>query len=70
MSCTILCEADLTGRKVEIIVPISLTPLQKHVYKGILERNADILKAIAASRRKRIAKNGELPQTAKPAGVP
>jgi len=52
---------------VEIIVPISLTPLQKHVYKGILERNADILKTIAVSRRKRIAKASETPNKVAPA---
>lgn len=40
--------------QVEIIVPISLTPLQKHVYRGILERNAEILEAIAKARRRKI----------------
>lgn len=40
----------------EIIVPISLTPLQKNVYKSILERNADVLKAIAEARRKKAKK--------------
>ena len=53
--------ALISGYQVEIIVPISLTPLQKHVYKGILERNAEILKAITAARRKKIAKNTETP---------
>ncbi|ORY30527.1 SNF2 family N-terminal domain-domain-containing protein [Naematelia encephala] len=42
--------------KVEIIVPISLAPLQKQVYKSILERNAELLKAIADAKRKRISR--------------
>jgi hypothetical protein len=40
-------------RKIEIIVPISLTPIQKRVYRGILEKNADIIKAVMAQRKKR-----------------
>ena len=34
-------------------MPISLSPIQKNVYKGILERNAEALKAIAAAKMKR-----------------
>jgi hypothetical protein len=37
-------------------VPISLTPLQKNVYKTILEKNVDVLKAIAEARRKKAKK--------------
>jgi hypothetical protein len=50
----VIFDVKLILLQIEIIVPISLAPLQKHVYKGILERNADILKAIAEARRKRI----------------
>ncbi|KAL7423006.1 hypothetical protein Q5752_002304 [Cryptotrichosporon argae] len=39
--------------KVEIIVPISLSPLQKGLYKSILQRNADIIDAMLEARRKR-----------------
>ena len=35
----------------EIIVPISLRPLQKQLYKGVLEKNADLLEAILAGKR-------------------
>lgn len=37
-------------------MPISLTPLQKNVYKTILEKNVDVLKAIAEARRKKAKK--------------
>jgi SNF2 family DNA or RNA helicase len=40
--------------QIEIIVPISLSPLQKHVYKGVLEKNAELLEAILESRKKRL----------------
>ncbi|ORY25961.1 SNF2 family N-terminal domain-domain-containing protein [Naematelia encephala] len=46
----------LPPKSVEIIVPISLAPLQKQVYKSILERNAELLKAIADAKRKRISR--------------
>jgi hypothetical protein len=63
-----LWKADLL--QIEIIVPISLTPLQKSVYKGILEKNAEILKAVTEARRKRapkaIAPATEPQDTAKP----
>ena len=39
--------------QIEIIVPISLTPIQKRVYRGILEKNADIIKAVMAQRKKK-----------------
>ncbi|KIR36110.1 pol II transcription elongation factor [Cryptococcus deuterogattii MMRL2647] len=39
--------------KVEIIVPISLTPLQKQMYKGIFENHADIIQDILKARQKR-----------------
>ncbi|ORX37279.1 SNF2 family N-terminal domain-domain-containing protein [Kockovaella imperatae] len=42
--------------KIEIIVPISLAPLQKNVYKTILERNADLLKAIGEARQRKVQK--------------
>ncbi|TPX66605.1 hypothetical protein SpCBS45565_g04370 [Spizellomyces sp. 'palustris'] len=32
--------------KIETLVPVSLTPLQKELYKAILARNSDILKSI------------------------
>ncbi|OCF38336.1 hypothetical protein I317_07902 [Kwoniella heveanensis CBS 569] len=40
--------------KIEIIVPISLSPLQKQVYKGVFERNADLIQAILLARQKRL----------------
>lgn len=40
----------------EIIVPISLAPLQKNIYKTVLERNAEVLKAIAASKARKARK--------------
>ncbi|WVQ96611.1 hypothetical protein IAU59_003716 [Kwoniella sp. CBS 9459] len=40
--------------KIEIIVPISLSPLQKQVYKGVFERNADLIQAILRARQKRL----------------
>ncbi|WVQ73256.1 hypothetical protein IAR50_002824 [Cryptococcus sp. DSM 104548] len=44
--------------KVEIIVPITLTPVQKQVYKGIFERNADVIREILRVRQRRLkAKN-------------
>ncbi|OWZ62862.1 hypothetical protein AYX15_05060 [Cryptococcus neoformans] len=39
--------------KVEIIVPISLTPLQKQMYKGIFENHAEIIQDILKARQKR-----------------
>ncbi|KAK8858701.1 hypothetical protein IAR55_002930 [Kwoniella newhampshirensis] len=39
--------------KIEIIVPISLSPLQKQVYKGIYEKNADVIQAILQARQKK-----------------
>jgi hypothetical protein len=39
--------------QIEIIVPISLTPIQKRVYRGILEKNADLIKAVMAQRKKK-----------------
>jgi len=45
-----------SSRQVEIIVPISLAPLQKNIYKTILERNADVLKAIAENKAKKARK--------------
>ncbi|WVF69124.1 hypothetical protein IAT40_003898 [Kwoniella sp. CBS 6097] len=44
--------------KIEIIVPISLSPLQKQVYKGVFERNADLIKAILQARQKRLRAAG------------
>lgn len=41
------------NKQIEIIVPISLTPIQKRVYRGILEKNADIIKAVMAQRKKK-----------------
>ncbi|WWC62726.1 uncharacterized protein I303_105323 [Kwoniella dejecticola CBS 10117] len=40
--------------KIEIIVPISLTPLQKQVYKGIFEKNSDLIQAILRARKKKL----------------
>ncbi|WWC88517.1 uncharacterized protein L201_003428 [Kwoniella dendrophila CBS 6074] len=40
--------------KIEIIVPISLTPLQKQVYKGVFEKNAELIQAILKARRRRL----------------
>jgi hypothetical protein len=40
-------------KQIEIIVPISLTPIQKRVYRGILEKNADLIKAVMAQRKKK-----------------
>lgn len=34
-------------------MPISLTPIQKHVYRGILEKHADLIRAVMANRKKR-----------------
>ncbi|ODO05160.1 hypothetical protein L198_01848 [Cryptococcus wingfieldii CBS 7118] len=39
--------------KVEIIVPITLSPMQKQVYKGIFERNAEVIQEILRVRQKR-----------------
>lgn len=39
----------------EIIVPVSMRPLQKKVYKSVLERNAQVMKALAQAH----AKGGE-----------
>jgi len=41
------------NKQIEIIVPISLTPIQKRVYRGILEKNADLIKAVMAQRKKK-----------------
>ena len=57
-------------RQIEIIVPISLTPIQKHVYKSILERNAEILKAIAQSRKRRTGTKIEGPTGPTREGAP
>ncbi|KAJ9100517.1 hypothetical protein QFC21_003560 [Naganishia friedmannii] len=37
--------------KNEIIVPLTMRPLQKEVYRGILERNADLMEALARINR-------------------
>jgi hypothetical protein len=39
--------------QIEIIVPISLTPIQKKVYKSVLEKHADLIQAVMAQRKKR-----------------
>lgn len=31
----------------EIIVPLTMRPLQKQVYRGILERNADLMELLS-----------------------
>ena len=49
-------------------MPISLSPIQKNVYKGILERNAEALKAIAAAKMKR-SKNKSLKNVSGGGGV-
>lgn len=36
-----------TNHQNEIIVPLTMRPLQKEVYRGILERNADLMEALA-----------------------
>ncbi|WRT67913.1 uncharacterized protein IL334_004887 [Kwoniella shivajii] len=40
--------------KIEIIVPISLTPLQKQVYKGVFERNAELIQVLLRARKKKL----------------
>ncbi|WVR06458.1 hypothetical protein IAU60_003489 [Kwoniella sp. DSM 27419] len=40
--------------KIEIIVPISLSPIQKQVYKSVFERNAELIQAIIQARKKRL----------------
>lgn len=42
--------------QIEIIVPISLTPVQKKIYKGILERHADLIQAVMQQRKKKAPK--------------
>lgn len=39
--------------QIEIIVPISLSSMQKEIYRGIYEKNADLLAAIVESRKKK-----------------
>ncbi|EIW67468.1 hypothetical protein TREMEDRAFT_40234, partial [Tremella mesenterica DSM 1558] len=39
--------------KVEIIVPISMMQLQKSVYKGILEKNAELIRSLLAAKKKK-----------------
>jgi hypothetical protein len=39
-----------------MIVPISLTRLQKEVYRGILERNGELLLALSQAQAKKRAK--------------
>ncbi|WWD18597.1 hypothetical protein CI109_103050 [Kwoniella shandongensis] len=46
--------------KIEIIVPISLAPLQKQVYKGIFEKNADVIQAILRARQKKNRAGGQV----------
>jgi hypothetical protein len=46
-------QQELTTQ-IEIIVPISLTPIQKHVYRGILEKHADLIRAVMAGRKKKV----------------
>ncbi|WVN90608.1 uncharacterized protein L203_105849 [Cryptococcus depauperatus CBS 7841] len=40
--------------KVEIIVPITLTPLQKQVYKSIIEKNVEVIQEILKVRQKKM----------------
>nr|XP_019045482.1 hypothetical protein I302_05872 [Kwoniella bestiolae CBS 10118]OCF24412.1 hypothetical protein I302_05872 [Kwoniella bestiolae CBS 10118] len=40
--------------KIEIIVPISLTPIQKQVYKSVFEKNSEVIQAILRARKKRM----------------
>lgn len=37
----------------EIIVPISLTPIQKQIYRSVLEKNAEFIQAILQQRKKK-----------------
>ena len=39
--------------QVEIIVPISLTPIQKQVYRSVLEKNAEFLQAMLQQKNKK-----------------
>ena len=39
--------------EIEIIVPISLSPLQKHLYRLIVDRNVEHIKAVAEARQKK-----------------
>ena len=43
---------------VQIIVPVLMSPLQKELYKDILGKNADLLKAICSGDKKRQVKGG------------
>ncbi|WWC96240.1 hypothetical protein V866_003107 [Kwoniella sp. B9012] len=40
--------------KIEIIVPISLTAIQKQIYKGVFEKNSELIQAILRARKKRM----------------
>lgn len=46
-----LCEQALIASSAvlqnEIIVPLTMRPLQRNVYKSILEKNADLMQALA-----------------------
>lgn len=54
--------SEYADSQVEIIVPISLSPAQKKVYKGILEHNAELLKAMLNSRQKKVRKAKPKPE--------
>ncbi len=36
----------------EMIVPLSMRPLQKQVYRSIMEKNADLMEALARANQK------------------
>ncbi|WVQ83032.1 hypothetical protein IAT38_005170 [Cryptococcus sp. DSM 104549] len=60
--------------KVEIIVPITLTTLQKQMYKGVIEKNADVIQSIIQQRQRRAkaidkAREAAVEQEKKDAGV-
>ncbi|OCF72795.1 hypothetical protein I204_06024 [Kwoniella mangroviensis CBS 8886] len=40
--------------KIEIIVPISLTAIQKQIYKGVFEKNSELIQAILRARKRRM----------------
>ena len=42
----------------QVIVPVSMSPLQKQLYKSILGKNADLLRAIFGGERRYTAKGG------------
>jgi hypothetical protein len=49
-------EQPPADNQIEIIVPISLSSMQKEIYRGIYEKNADLLRAIVESRKKKTKK--------------